>query len=141
MPRRKRPPENRIKERIVPHPVNGSAAPAQMKTAPTQQNMTPAQQQPSFFRRMAAIAGGVAVGSVIGDSVTGMFGGGESEGDAVATVAPTSPQEPTRPQEPTGPCAWEIKQFLQCAEGQSDLTKCKGFNDTLRQCVSNKMGS
>ena len=38
------------------------------------------------------------------------------------------------PQEPTGPCAWEIKQFLQCSQNQSDLTLCEGFNEALRQC-------
>lgn len=38
------------------------------------------------------------------------------------------------PSEPQGPCAWEIKQFLQCAETQSDVSVCEGFNEALRQC-------
>ena len=39
--------------------------------------------------------------------------------------------------EPSGPCAWEIKQFLQCAQGQTDLSLCEGFNEALRQCKQN----
>ena len=39
-----------------------------------------------------------------------------------------------QPAEPQGPCAWEIKQFIQCAQGQSDLTLCEEFNEALRQC-------
>ncbi|KAK8379620.1 hypothetical protein O3P69_019526 [Scylla paramamosain] len=38
------------------------------------------------------------------------------------------------PSEPQGPCAWEIKQFLQCAQTQSDVSVCEGFNEALRQC-------
>ena len=38
------------------------------------------------------------------------------------------------PNEPTGPCAWEVKQFLQCAQTQSDIGVCEGFNEALRQC-------
>ena len=45
-----------------------------------------------------------------------------------------------QPNEPTGPCAWEIRQFIQCAQNQSDLTLCEGFNEALRQCkMSNGM--
>lgn len=39
-------------------------------------------------------------------------------------------------QQQTGPCAWEIRQFIQCAQQQSDLTLCEGFNEALRQCKS-----
>ena len=35
-----------------------------------------------------------------------------------------------------GACAWEIKSFIQCAQQQSDLTLCEGFNEALRQCKS-----
>merc|ERR1711910_283552 len=52
--------------------------------------------------------------------------------------APPPPQpiygQPAQPNEPTGPCAWEIKQFIQCAQGQADITLCEGFNEALRQC-------
>ena len=40
----------------------------------------------------------------------------------------------------TGACAWEIKSFIQCAQQQSDLSLCEGFNEALRQCkASNGM--
>ena len=37
-------------------------------------------------------------------------------------------------QQQEGPCAWEVKQFIQCAQNQNDLTLCDGFNEALRQC-------
>ncbi|NEU33390.1 coiled-coil-helix-coiled-coil-helix domain-containing protein [bacterium LRH843] len=93
---------------------------------------------------MAATAGGVAVGSAVGHTVghalTGMFsGGGSSEAAAPQAAAPqgAAPQPyggAQGPQEPTGACAWEIKQFLQCAQNQGDLSLCEGFNEALRQC-------
>lgn len=101
------------------------------------------QQQPSMFQQMAATAGGVAVGSAVGHAVghgiTSMFSGsGDKEVAAQAAVpAQGAAQQyggPSYPNEPQGACAWEIKQFLQCAQGQSDLTLCEGFNEALRQC-------
>ena len=103
------------------------------------------------YIQMAATAGGVAVGSAVGHvaghALTGMFSGGSSEAAAPAAAAPApaayaqppaAPQpiygQPAQPNEPTGPCAWEIKQFIQCAQGQADITLCEGFNEALRQC-------
>merc|ERR550517_2009703 len=81
-----------------------------------------APQQPSLMKQMAATAGGVAVGSAVGhvagSALTGMFSGGSSSSEA----APVQQQE-------QGPCAWEIKNFIQCAQGQSDLSLCEGFNE------------
>merc|ERR1711992_165982 len=103
-------------------------------------------QQPSLFKQMAATAGGVAVGSAVGhvagSALTGMFSGGSSSEAAPAAAAPAAAAAPppaplygqqAQPQEPSGPCAWEIKQFLQCAQGQTDITLCEGFNEALRQ--------
>lgn len=39
-------------------------------------------------------------------------------------------------QSPYGPCHYEMKQFLECATNQSDLTLCEGFNEALKQCKS-----
>ena len=93
---------------------------------------------------MAATAGGVAVGSAVGHTMghamTGMFSGsGSSDQPAQQQQQPMQQQQyGQQANEPTGPCAWEIKQFIQCAQGQSDLTLCEGFNEALRQCkVSN----
>jgi hypothetical protein len=67
-----------------------------------------------------------------------MFSGESSSSEVQQAGAAPTPQQQgvygAQPQEPTGPCAWEIKQFLQCAQGQSDLTLCEGFNEALRQC-------
>ena len=95
---------------------------------------------------MAATAGGVAVGSAVGHvaghAMTGMFsGGGGNQSQQPVDVQQQQQQQPNyygnqqqQPNEPTGPCAWEIKQFIQCAQNQSDLTLCEGFNEALRQC-------
>merc|ERR1711874_448404 len=91
----------------------------------------------------AATAGGVAVGSAVGhvagSAITGMFSGGSSPAPAPAAPAPAplapAPLAPaTGPSEPTGPCAWEIKQFLQCSQAQYDITLCEGFNEALKEC-------
>lgn len=112
--------------------------PAAHPPAPMQQMP----QQPSMFAQMAATAGGVAVGSAVGHvaghALTGMFSGGsssESAQPAQQQQQAVAPQQYGSPaQEPTGPCAYEIKQFLQCSQNQSDLTLCEGFNEALRQC-------
>lgn len=71
-----------------------------------------------------------------------MFSGG-SDSKEVAQAAPAQPayQQPAhQQQQQNGPCAWEIKQFLQCAENQTDISLCQGFNEALRQCkVSNNL--
>uniref|UniRef100_A0A1B6GWH6 CHCH domain-containing protein n=1 Tax=Cuerna arida TaxID=1464854 RepID=A0A1B6GWH6_9HEMI len=148
MPRRGRapPPANRIRTVTAPNttptlqtraPVAAPVAPA--PPVPAQPMM--AQQQPSMFQQMAATAGGVAVGSAIGHTVghamTGMFSGGGS--DAVASQpAPTAAAPAGTPA--ANPCAFEVQQFLQCAQGQSDLSLCEGFNEAIRQCkLNNKL--
>ncbi|XP_073833473.1 coiled-coil-helix-coiled-coil-helix domain containing 2 [Musca autumnalis] len=128
--------------------VPARAAPPAQPPAPVQAAPTavgaPAPQQPSMFQQMAATAGGVAVGSAVGHAVghglTSLFSGsGDKEAAAPAPAAAAPAQQQyyggaAQPNEPQGPCSWEIKQFLQCAQGQSDLTLCEGFNEALRQC-------
>merc|ERR1712181_9094 len=98
----------------------------------------------------AAMAGGVAVGSAVGhvagSAITGMMGGGGSQQpqqDQYQQQPQGYPQQPQgypqqqyppQQQEPQGACAWEIKSFIQCAQTQSDLTLCDGFNEALKQC-------
>merc|ERR1711879_226089 len=116
------------------------AAPAPMMAQP---------QQPSLFKQMAATAGGVAVGSAVGhvagSAITGMMSGGGSSSEPQQQQQPPPQQYQQQPyggpggyqQQPEqqgGACAWEIKQFVQCAQNQSDLTLCEGFNEALRQC-------
>ncbi|XP_010215719.1 PREDICTED: coiled-coil-helix-coiled-coil-helix domain-containing protein 10, mitochondrial, partial [Tinamus guttatus] len=49
-------------------------------------------------------------------------------------VPAQEPRPPVQPQSPFGPCHYEMKQFLECATNQSDLTLCEGFNEALKQC-------
>ncbi|XP_067231900.1 coiled-coil-helix-coiled-coil-helix domain-containing protein 10, mitochondrial [Chanodichthys erythropterus] len=93
--------------------------------------------QPGLMAQMATTAAGVAVGSavghVMGSAITGAFSGGSSSSEA-PKPAPTS-QEPTRlPPSQSGPCLFEVRQFLDCATTQADLTLCEGFNEALKQC-------
>lgn len=68
--------------------------------------------------------------------MTGMFSGGSDDKAAAPAEAPAAQQQnyASSPQDGNGACAWEIKQFLQCAQNQSDLTLCDGFNEAVRQC-------
>merc|ERR1719158_2059390 len=109
--------------------------------------MAPAQSQgPGLMGQMAATAGGVAVGSVVGHGMSSMlFGGGSSSSSepapAQAQQPPPAPQQqyyndpyqqPMAQQQQQGEtCAWEMKQFVQCAQSQSDLSLCEGFNQAL----------
>jgi hypothetical protein len=128
-----------------PPPSRYTPAPAP-QSAPM---MSPAgAQQPSMMKQMAVTAGGVAVGSAIGhvagSAMTGMFSGGGSSQEAAAAPAAAPPpqqygQQPYGQQQPSmqqdqGPCAWEVKNFVQCAQQQPDITLCEGFNEALRQC-------
>jgi len=141
MPRRGRsaspPPATR---RMAPQSTNLPARAPPSTPAPVAPPTLAAPQQPSMFQQMAATAGGVAVGSAVGHAVghglTSMFSGSGEKEVAQPQQAAAAPAQynGTHQQEPQGPCAWEISQFLQCAQGQSDLTLCEGFNEALRQC-------
>merc|ERR1712025_1214388 len=100
-----------------------------------------------LMKQMAATAGGVAIGSAVGhvagSAITGMMGGGGSQPqqDQYQQQPQSYPQQQYPPQqqyapqqqESQGACAWEIKSF-QCAQTQSDLSLCDGFNEALKQC-------
>lgn len=68
--------------------------------------------------------------------MTGMFSGGSSS-EAPAAAAPAA-AEPAYQQhqaaQTDGPCAWEISQFVKCAQDSTDLAVCEGFNEALRHC-------
>lgn len=72
--------------------------------------------------------------------MTGMFSGGD-KGEAAQQQdqSPVQQQQQFAPMDTPqgtqgGACAWEVKQFIQCAQNQSDLTLCEGFNEAIRQC-------
>merc|ERR1712128_316699 len=118
----------------APPPVAHALPPAAVAPAPAA-----APQQPSMMAQMAATAGGVAIGStvghVVGAGISGMFGG-DSDKPAAAASAPPPLAAPAAPAEPSGPCAWEMKQFIQCSQNQSDLPLCQGFTEALKECKS-----
>ncbi|KAH0625429.1 hypothetical protein JD844_014935 [Phrynosoma platyrhinos] len=100
---------------------------------------TPAQpQQPGLMAQMATTAAGVAVGSavghVVGSALTGAFSGSSEPEKPASSPAQEPRQQPAYQQPQYGPCHYEMKQFLDCATSQSDLTLCEGFNEALKQC-------
>ncbi|KAF5270603.1 hypothetical protein FQA39_LY01341 [Lamprigera yunnana] len=123
------------------------AAVARPPAQPTQMTAAaPAPQQPGLMGQMAATAGGVAIGSAIGHTVghamTGMFSGGRGSDEVAAAPQPAAPNQYQQgTHDGTGPCAWEIKQFLECASNQSDLTLCQGFNEAMQQCKLRNSGA
>jgi len=149
MPRRGRAasPPPRMPARAPAPPPRAAAPPPQQShvpaPAPQSAPMMSAPQQPSMMKQMATMAGGVALGSVAGNAITGMMSGGSSHEAAPAAAAPPPqqygappPQQYGQQDQGTGPCAWEMKQFVQCAQTQPDITLCEGFNEALRQCKS-----
>ncbi|XP_054029034.1 coiled-coil-helix-coiled-coil-helix domain-containing protein 10, mitochondrial isoform X2 [Dryobates pubescens] len=110
-----------------------AAAPAPASPAPAAPMPAAQPAQPGLMAQMASTAAGVAVGSavghVVGSAITGAFSGGSSE-----PAKPAAPAQPVYQQSPYGPCHYEIKQFLECATNQKDLTLCEGFNEALKQC-------
>ncbi|XP_076837475.1 coiled-coil-helix-coiled-coil-helix domain-containing protein 2 [Brachyhypopomus gauderio] len=101
-----------------------------------------APRQPGMFAQMATTAAGVAVGSAVGHTIghamTGGFGG---SGQSETTRPDVTYQEPYQSQPAyqqgaaqQNPCAYEMRQFLECAQTQSDLKLCEGFSEVFKQC-------
>lgn len=90
-----------------------------------------------MFAQMATTAAGVAVGSAVGHTIgaamTGSGGGSQPQemGQAPVQYEPVQQQQQ---QQTYNPCQRELQQFLDCAQGQSDIALCAGFNEALRQC-------
>jgi hypothetical protein len=109
--------------------------------------MAPQRQGPGLMGQMAATAVGVGVGSAIGHTIgAAMTGGmgGRSEPAPAQQDAAYGQQQQQQPyyaseqqQAGGGPCQWEMKQFVECAQNQYDITLCQGFNDALKQCRLN----
>lgn len=60
-------------------------------------------------------------------------GGGHSEA-APAPQAEQTYSQPQNTQYQNNPCQYELKQFMDCAQGQHDITLCQGFNEVLKDC-------
>ncbi|KAL7842689.1 hypothetical protein SRHO_G00243780 [Serrasalmus rhombeus] len=137
-----------------PPPVSRAAPPPSYTPAPAPPSAVAppaaaAPRQPGMFAQMASTAAGVAVGSAVGHTIghamTGGFGGhGSSEAARpdVTYQEPYQQQQPMYQQQPVyqqdpaqqNPCAYELKQFIECAQTQSDLKLCEGFSEVLKQC-------
>ncbi|XP_068066435.1 coiled-coil-helix-coiled-coil-helix domain-containing protein 2 [Anomalospiza imberbis] len=119
-----------------PSPAPQAAVPA---AAPPSAVAAPAPKQPGLMAQMATTAAGVAVGSAvghtIGHAITGGFSGGGSSEAARPDITYQEPQAAQAAQQQQyGPCQYEIKQFLECAQNQTDLKLCEGFSEVLKQC-------
>ena len=64
---------------------------------------------------------------MVGGALTGGLHGNHD-------AAPTSQQQANGIQASHNPCQFEFEQFVQCAQTQSDISYCKGFNEVLKQC-------
>ncbi|TRY88558.1 hypothetical protein DNTS_034540 [Danionella cerebrum] len=130
------------RSRPSPAPVSAPAPSHTPAPAPSPVAAAPAAvqpQQPGLMAQMATTAAGVAVGSavghVVGSALTGAFSGGSSSSEAPKPAPAPAYQEPSRlPPAPSGPCLFEVRQFLNCATTQTDLSLCEGFNEALKQC-------
>ncbi|XP_041797070.1 coiled-coil-helix-coiled-coil-helix domain-containing protein 2 [Chelmon rostratus] len=125
--------------RAAPPP---SYAPAPMQAPPSAVGAPAAPRQPGMFAQMATTAAGVAVGSAVGHTIghamTGGFGGGHSE-PARPDVTYQEPYQGQPVYQQEAPqqqqaCSYELKQFIDCAQNQSDFKLCEGFSEVLKQC-------
>ncbi|XP_035882990.1 coiled-coil-helix-coiled-coil-helix domain-containing protein 2-like [Phyllostomus discolor] len=127
--------------RAVPRPAPAAQPP--MPALPSAVgSLAAAPQQPGRMARVATTAAGVAVGSAVshtlGQAITGGSSGGSNAEPSRPDITYQEPQgtQPTsqQQQQQFGPCHCEMKQFLDCAQNQSDLKLCQGFSEVLKQC-------
>ena len=124
-----------------PAPSRSTPAPA----PPAQMAPAAAQQGPGLMGQMAATAGGVAIGSVVGHGVSNALFGGHGSSDRGQDVTYQDPpptqgyaQQPQYNQQQQV-CAYELEQFMACTQNQSDISLCQGFNEALKECKA-RMG-
>jgi len=86
-----------------------------------------------MFAQMASTAAGVAVGSTVGHVASAAILGGMS-GGGDKSEQPQQQQAQQETRNPQNPCEYEMKQFLDCAQNQGDVSLCQGFNEALKQC-------
>uniref|UniRef100_A0A3P9LIS1 Coiled-coil-helix-coiled-coil-helix domain containing 2 n=1 Tax=Oryzias latipes TaxID=8090 RepID=A0A3P9LIS1_ORYLA len=142
-PASRAPPSPPPMARAAPPP---SHAPVPMQAPPSAVGApAAAPRQPGMFAQMATTAAGVAVGSAVGHTIghalTGGFGGGQSEpAKPDITYQEQHQQQPQsfyqqeQQQQQQQVCSYELKQFIECAQNQSDLKLCEGFGEVLKQC-------
>nr|XP_058937825.1 coiled-coil-helix-coiled-coil-helix domain-containing protein 2-like [Kogia breviceps] len=124
--------------RTAPRPAPAAQPPA---AAPPSAVGSPAvlPRQPGLMAQMATTAAGMAVGSAVGHTlghtITGGFGGRSNAEPLRPDIIYQEPQgTQLAQQQQNGPCLFELKQFLECAQNQGDLKLCEGFSEVLKQC-------
>jgi len=137
-----------------PRPAASSSVPAAAPAAQVAAPAAPASQGPGLMGQMAATAGGVAIGNVVGHGLTSaIFGGGSSSSSEPAQQAPPPPapqsygapppmqtydagypHPPPQGGQSNNVCGYELDQFLQCAQNSADITFCQGLSEALKQC-------
>uniref|UniRef100_A0A182NHQ9 CHCH domain-containing protein n=1 Tax=Anopheles dirus TaxID=7168 RepID=A0A182NHQ9_9DIPT len=93
-----------------------------------------------LLSQMAATAGGVAIGSVLGRALGGFFERSEvteqkpetNEVEKKAATPVDTRVEKGSAEDVT--CTVEMQQFLSCADRAVDLKICEGFKEALQQC-------
>merc|ERR1719378_1013476 len=93
---------------------------------------------------MAATAGGVAVGSVVGHGMSQMLFGGNNQGGGAAPAQGQAPPQQGaydqsggtygQQQQQAQPCEGEMANFLQCSLNVEDLNDCLAYKQQLLQC-------
>ncbi|OQR74854.1 coiled-coil-helix-coiled-coil-helix domain-containing protein 2 [Tropilaelaps mercedesae] len=91
--------------------------------------------QPGLFGNMASTAAGVAVGHTIGHAITGGLSGGHYTEQPQQQTQQYQPYEQPPQQHQMGEaCSFELRQFIECAQNQHDISLCSGFNEVLKAC-------
>lgn len=115
--------------------VPARAPPAAPAAPPMQPAAVGQPRQPGLMAQMATTAAGVAIGSAVGHTLGAALTGG---GGGHSEAAPAPQEQPVynQPQntQPQTPCQFELKQFMDCAQNQHDITLCQSFNEVLKDC-------
>ena len=61
-------------------------------------------------------------------------GGGQSQPEATYQEQPMQTQYAQQQPQQGGVCAYELQQFMNCAQNTSDISFCQDFNEALKQC-------
>ncbi|XP_054935933.1 coiled-coil-helix-coiled-coil-helix domain-containing protein 2-like [Physeter macrocephalus] len=115
--------------RTVPRPEPEAQPPAE---APPSAVGSPAAapRQPGLMAQMATTAAGMAAGSAVGQTlghaITGGFSGGSKAEPSRPDITYQEPQgTQLAQQQQNGPCFFEVKQFLECAQTRVTLSFVK----------------
>ncbi|XP_050075738.1 hemiasterlin resistant protein 1-like [Anopheles maculipalpis] len=127
----------------TPQTTPNNAAEPSKTTASSPTVATPAPGS-GLFSQMAATAGGVAIGSVLGRAIGGLFEKSSetkeqrSSMDAVEkpkiSSADSTPGAPENDDRSVEECNMEIKQFFSCIDKEVDAKVCEGFKEAMKQC-------